>query len=133
MVQLGTWRSPKVGGVQPWRPRIVGRVQVTSWCHLAWEARSRLLWSQEAARNVGLVGDGGWPRGELSKGWGAGRGGWERLGEGPRSQEAGTCKRRVRSWVRAGEGWWWQRCQEGGWLRCRWDLAALTHKQQQLL
>lgn len=57
---------------------------------LAWEAGSGLLWRQEAAGNVGLVGDGGWPWGELGEGWGAGCGGREGVRVGPGSQEAGT-------------------------------------------
>lgn len=90
MVQLGPWGPSKAGGEQPWSPWVVGRVQVTRWRHLAWEAGNRLLRCQEAARNVGLVGAGGWPRGELRKGRGAGRGRREGLREGPGSQEAGT-------------------------------------------
>lgn len=90
MVQLGPWGTSKVGGMQPRWPGVVGWVQVTCWCHLAWETGDRLLWCQEAAGNVGLVGDGRRPWGELRKGWGAGCGGWEGVGEGPGSQEAGT-------------------------------------------
>lgn len=71
---------------------------------LAWEAGSRLLWSQEAAGNVRLVGDGRWPRGEFRKAWGAGCGGWERLWEGSRSQEAGTYKKEVRLGLMLAEG-----------------------------
>lgn len=57
---------------------------------LAWEAGSRLLRCQEAAGNVRLIGDRGWPGGELRKGWGAGCGGREGVREGPGAQEAGT-------------------------------------------
>lgn len=113
MVQLGTCGTSEVRGVQPWWPRVVGWVQVAHWCHLAWETGSRLLWRQEAAGNVRLVGDGGWPWGELSKGGGAGRGRWKRLGEGSGPQEAGTCEKRVRSW--------------GGWGG-RPAVAAGTHR-----
>lgn len=38
VVQLGPWGASEVGGVQPRWPRVVGWVQVTCWCHLAWEA-----------------------------------------------------------------------------------------------
>lgn len=72
----------------------MGWVQVTCWRHLAWEARSRLVWSQEAAGNVRLVGDGGWPLGELSKVWGGRCSRWERFWEGSRPQEVGTYKRK---------------------------------------
>lgn len=89
-MQLGPWGASKVRGVQPRGPRVMGWVQVTCWCHLAWEAGAGLLWRQEVAGNVGLIGDRRWPWGELSQGWGAGRGGWEGFGEGPGSQEAGT-------------------------------------------
>lgn len=57
---------------------------------LAWEAGGSLLWCQEAAGKVGLVGAGGRPRGELRKGRGAGCGRREGVREGPGSQEAGT-------------------------------------------
>lgn len=119
MVQLGPGGPPKAGGVQALRPGVVGWVQVTRWCHLrkqrrgtrsnspgppspgagpppststdlAWEAGGRLLWGQEAAGKVRLVGAGGRPRSELRKGWGAGRGGREGIGESPGSQEAGS-------------------------------------------
>lgn len=118
MVQLGPWGASKVGGEQPGWPWVVAQIQVTRWCHLkregsgkmaqglpggiapppptlksgtdlAWEAGSRFLWRQQAAGNVGLVGD-GWPGGELGKGWGASCGGREGVREGPGSQEAGT-------------------------------------------
>lgn len=41
MVQLGPRGPPKAGGVQPLWPGVVGRVQVTRWCHLRKERRTR--------------------------------------------------------------------------------------------
>lgn len=60
--------------------------------NLAREARSRLVWSQEATGNVRLVGDWGWPLGELSKVWGGGCSRREGFWEGSRPQEVGTYK-----------------------------------------
>lgn len=116
--------------MQSWWSRIMGWVQVACWCHLrmendlirivlgledshpwathvcstnlAWEAWSRLVWSQEAARNVRLVGNWGWPLGELSKVWGGGCSRWEGFWEGSRPQEVGTYKRKVRQRAQIG-------------------------------
>jgi hypothetical protein len=116
--------------VQSWWSRIMGWVQVACWCHLrmekelvrivlgllgdsppmglcsstnlAWEARSRLVWSQEAAGNVRLVGDWGWPLGELSKVWGGGCSRWEGFWESSRPHEVGTYKRKVRQKAQLG-------------------------------
>lgn len=43
MLQLRPWGASEVGGVQPRWPGVMGWVQVTRWCHLAWEAGGGLL------------------------------------------------------------------------------------------
>ena len=120
--------------MQSWWSRIMGWVQVACWCHLrmekelvrivlgllgdsppmglcsstnlAWEARSRLVWSQEAAGNVRLVGDWGWPLGELSKVWGGGCSRWEGFWESSRPHEVGTLAGIVAGgWGRRGLQW----------------------------
>lgn len=62
-----------------------------------------LLRGQEAARDVGLVGDGGGSRREVAQRWCArGARGGEWLWEAPRSRKAGTCGRKGGGWVGGG-------------------------------